>query len=147
MLKLCLRSLSFDVWILNFWNRNTLSPPNSRFLGPRKWPRIWNSRIWSSFYIVNVIFGGQTFPKSTLFGIFKKIIGIGYLSQIGSNFWNSSLFGKQRKFFTYEYCGRILAHPATKVPAPLTTFYWGFYYLSVPMGVWDLLITKRIKLS
>ena len=46
-----------------FIKLSTLSPPNSRFLGPRKWLQIWNSRIWRPFYIVKVIFGTILFPK------------------------------------------------------------------------------------
>ena len=44
-------------------SKYTLNPPNSRFLGPRKWPRIWKSRIWSPFYVVKVEFGAKLFPK------------------------------------------------------------------------------------
>ena len=49
----------------------TLSPPNSRFLGPWKWPRIWKSRIWSPFYIVKVIFGARPFLKVPYLGFLK----------------------------------------------------------------------------
>ena len=30
------------------------------------------------------------------------------------------------KFLTYQYCGRTIAHPASKAPAPLIIFYWRF---------------------
>ena len=73
--SICMDTVSAHMVPIHNGCVNTLSPPNSRILGPRKWPQIWKSRIWSPFYIVKVEFGANIFSKLPILetlGIFQN---------------------------------------------------------------------------
>ena len=50
---------------------NTVIPPNSRFLGLRKGPRVWKPRIWVHIYVVKVKKGAEPFSKVHFLGDFE----------------------------------------------------------------------------
>ena len=56
---------SFKKNLLFSQNLSILNLPNSRFLGPRKWPR-----IWTPFIKVKVDIGAKLFPKLPFLEIF-----------------------------------------------------------------------------
>ena len=49
----------------------TVIPPNSRFLGLRKGPRVWKPRIWVHIYVVKVKKGAEPFSKVHFLGDFE----------------------------------------------------------------------------
>ena len=51
--------------------QNTVIPPNSRFLGLRKGPRVWKPRIWVHIYVVKVKKGAEPFSKVHFLGDFE----------------------------------------------------------------------------
>ena len=50
---------------------STVIPPNSRFLGLRKGPRVWKPRIWVHIYVVKVKKGAEPFSKVHFLGDFE----------------------------------------------------------------------------
>ena len=49
----------------------TVIPPNARFLGLRKGPRVWKPRIWVHIYVVKVKKGAEPFSKVHFLGDFE----------------------------------------------------------------------------
>ena len=61
----------------------TVIPPNSRFLGLRKGPRVWKPRIWVHIYVVKVKKGAEPFSKVHFLGDFE-----GYITELSPVYLN-----------------------------------------------------------